>query len=145
MPHGPQNTYRVSVEPNQGGKYEVRLQARYGGSGWILPLYFLVSAPERLTARLLEALRYLQRREEELWMWGASPSDRGLLFDEMLGQAGLELDRRKEFPRVAVVVRVGSGESLRPLQLAELKRKLGERLAPARRVVPRGVEALRSA
>lgn len=144
MRTAPRNTYRVGVEPNQVGKYEVRLEARYGESGWSLRVYFLASTPERLLGRLQSVLRFLQRQEEELWMWGSNPSDRSLLFEELLRSAGLELDRRKESPRAAVVLTARPGEAFRPLQLAELKRKLGERLAPAPRVAARHLEALRS-
>ncbi|MEE8199668.1 MAG: hypothetical protein V3R29_00735 [Candidatus Acidoferrales bacterium] len=143
--HAPVNTYRVGVEANQAGKYEARIQARYTQNGWTLRVYFLAASPERLIVRLQSVLRYLQRQEEELWMWGSSPSDRGLLFQELLEAAGLELDRRKEFPRAAVVVAAAPGESLRPLQLAELKRKLTQRLSPEPRVKARSATALRSA
>lgn len=144
MPQASLNTYRISVEPNQVGKYEVRLEARFVERGWTLRVYFLASTPERLLARLQRVLRYLQREEEELWLWGSSPSDRTVLFDELLRRAGLELDRRKEFPRRPVVLTVRSGESFRPLQLAEFKRKLAARLASIPRAVSRRLEAVRS-
>ncbi|MBI2956357.1 MAG: hypothetical protein HYY26_03485, partial [Acidobacteria bacterium] len=83
------NTYRVSVDRNQSGKYEVRIQARYAGRRWTLGVYFQASSPERVFNRLAAALRFLQRREEELWLWGSNPSDRGLLFEELLAEAGL--------------------------------------------------------
>lgn len=144
MRQTPRNTYRISVEPNQAGKHEARLEARFGESAWTLRVYFLASTPERLLARLQTALRYLQRQEEELWMWGSNPSDRSLLFKELLREAGLELDRRRDFPRSAVVVAARPGEAFRPLQLAELKRKLSERLLVAEtRVAARPLEALR--
>lgn len=143
MRRTPRNTYRISVEPNQAGKHEVRLEARFGESAWSLRVYFLSSTPERLLARLQNVLRYLQRHEEELWMWGSNASDRSLLFDELLREAGLELDRRKDFPRSAVVLAARPGEAFRPLQLAELKRKLDSRLAPVTRVASRPLEALR--
>ena len=144
MRNAPRNSYRISVEPNQAGKYEARLEARYGTTGWTLRVYFLASTPERLVSHLQATLRSLQRHEEELWMWGASPSDRGLFFEELLSEAGLTLDRRREFPRGALAVSATSGEAFRPLPLAELKRKLLARLAPAARVASRPAEALRS-
>jgi len=138
------NTYRISIEPNQAGRFEARIEARFAGSDWTLRVYFLAATPARLLSHLQATLRYLQRREEELWMWGANPADRGLFFDDLLSQSGLELDRRREFPRGALVIAAEPGELFRPLQLAELKRRLAERLAPAPRVAPRAVEALRS-
>ncbi|MBI4466789.1 MAG: hypothetical protein HY656_05110 [Acidobacteria bacterium] len=137
------NTYRIGVEPNHAGKYEVRIEARYAGSNWALRVYFLVGAPERLSGRLQAVLRYLQRHEEELWMWGSSPSDRGLLFEEMLQEAGLELDHRRDFSRAPLTLSAAPGDSFRSLQWAELKRRLTERLAA--RAASRRAEALRSA
>ena len=144
MRQAPRNSYRISVEPNQAGKLEVRLEGRYGASRWPLRVYFRVNTPERLLGRLQSVLRFLQRHEEELWMWGSNPSDHSLLFDELLRGAGLELDRRSEFPRTGVVLTARPGENFRPLQWSELKRKLAARLAPPR-VAPRPLEALRSA
>lgn len=143
MRRTPRNTYRISVEPNQAGKHEARLEARFGESAWSLRVYFLSGTPERLLARLQNVLRYIQRHEEELWMWGSNASDRSLLFDELLREAGLELDRRKDFPRSAVVLSGRPGEAFRPLQLAELRRKLDARLAPITRAPTRPLEALR--
>lgn len=138
------NTYRISVERNQAGRYTARVQARYRDSGWTLRVFFIASTPERLVSHLQSVLRYLQRQEEALWMWGSNPSDRGLFFGELLSDAGLELDHRREFPRGAVVVTAEPGASFRPLQLAELKRRLVQRLAPAARVPARSAELLRS-
>ncbi|OFV79845.1 MAG: hypothetical protein A3D93_02585 [Acidobacteria bacterium RIFCSPHIGHO2_12_FULL_67_30] len=138
------NTYRISVEPNQAGRFEARIEARYAESNWALRVYFLAATAERLLSHLQATLRYLQRHEEELWMWGANPADRGLFFEDLLGATSLELDRRREFPRGALVIAAEPGELFRPLQLAELKRRLAGRLAPAPRVAPRAGEALRS-
>lgn len=143
MGQAPRNTYRINAEVNRAGRYEVRIEARYAATGWTLRVFLVASTPERLLARLQSVLRYLQRQEEELWLWGSNSSDRTLLFDELMQGAGLELDRRKDFPRAAVVVSVRPGATFRPLQLAEMKRKLTARLAPQPRVAPRRA-ALRS-
>lgn len=144
MRRADRNTYRISIETNQAGRFESRIEARFATSRWTLRAYFLAATPERLKSHLQATLRYLQRHEDELWMWGANPADRGLFFEDLLSQSGLELDRRREFPRGALVVTAEPGELFRPLQLAELKRRLAERLAPAPRVAPRAVEAQRS-
>lgn len=144
MPRAPRNSYRISVEPNQAGKFEARIEARFATSRWALRVYFLTATVERLMSHLPAALRHLQRHEEEFWMWGGHAADRGLFFDDLLDQAGLELDRRGEFPRSGIVLAAEPGEPFRPLQLAELKRRLAERLAPAPRVAARAVETLRS-
>jgi hypothetical protein len=138
------NTYRIGVEANQAGRFEARIEARYAESSWVLRAYFLAATAERLVSHLQATLRYLQRHEEELGVWGANPADRGPFFEELLSAAGLELDRRREFPRGALVIAAVPGEPFRPLQLAELKRKLAARLEPAPRVAPRAAEALRS-
>ena len=143
MPNGDRNTYRISVEPNHSGKCEARLEARFAESNWVLRVYFLTSRAGRVWPRLEEVLRTLQRQEEQLWIWGAERNARGPLFDELLRDAGLELDRRREFPRGARVLSVRSGEPPRTLQLAELKRKLSGRLAPSPRVTSRPLETLR--
>lgn len=144
MRRADRNTYRISVETNQAGRYETRIEARFAVSRWTLRTYFLAAAPERLMSHLQATLRYLQRHEDELWMWGAHPADRGPFFEDLLSRAGLELDHRREFPRGALVVTAEPGEPFRPLPLAELKRKLAGRLEPAPRVAARAAEALRS-
>lgn len=137
------NTFRVSVEQNQSGKWAAQIEARYAPTRWTLRVYFLATNPASLVNRLLRAVRFLQREEEKLWIWGSDPSDRELLFDQLLEQAGLQLDRRRDFPRRAVSLAVPAGQSFRPLHLAELKRRLSERLAPAPRVTVRPTVASR--
>lgn len=129
-----QNRYGLTVEPNQAGRYTVRLEARYGEPQWTLRVFFQAATPQRVFARVASALRFLQSQEEQLWMWGSNASDRSLLFEEVLAKAGLELDNRREFPRAAVTLSVGPGETIRPAALTELKRKLSTRMAvPPRR------------
>ncbi|HXE74502.1 MAG TPA: hypothetical protein VNN18_02550 [Candidatus Xenobia bacterium] len=125
-----QNLYRVVIEPNQLGKYVARIEARFAESDFRLRVYFQAATPERVLAKLPGTLRFLQSREEQLWLWGSEASDRSLFFEELLDEAGLTLDRRRDFPRAAVAVSAAQGASFRPLQLAELKRRLSERLAP---------------
>jgi hypothetical protein len=122
------------VEPNQTGRYTVRIEARYAEPAWTLRAFFQAATPARVFARLGAALRFLQSEEERLWMWGSNPSDRSVLFEEVLSKAGLELDQRREFPRAAVTLSAGPGASLRASALADLKRKLSTRMAlPPRR------------
>lgn len=140
----PRNIFRLNADVNRAGRYEFRLEARYAETGWCLRVFFVASTPERLVTRLQSALRYLQRQEEELWLWGSNASDRSLLFDELMRGAGVELDRRREFPRGGVVIQARPGEAFRPLQLAEVKRKLLARLAPRPRVASTRRLAIRS-
>ncbi len=130
MRQASQNTYRVSVEPNQLGKHMARIEARFAESDFRLLVYFQAASPDRLFSRLPGVLRFLQNREEQLWLWGSESSDRSLFFEELLEEVGLTLDRRRDFPRAAVAVGAAPGANLRPLQLAELKRRLSARLTP---------------
>jgi hypothetical protein len=123
-----QNRYRVSVEPNQTGRYTVRIEARYAEPAWTLRVFFQAATPQRLFARLGSALRALQSQEEQLWMWGSNPSDRSVLFEEVLAKAGLEFDQRRDFPRGAVTLTADPGATIRASALADLKRKLSPRL-----------------
>ncbi len=137
-----QNTYRVIVEPNQLGKHMARIEARFYENDFRLQVYFQAATPARVFSRLPGVLRFLQGREEQLWLWGSEASDRSLFFEELLEEAGLTLDRRRDFPRAAVAVGAAPGAPLRPLQLAELKRRLSDRLAPGA-AARRGVEVER--
>jgi len=144
------NTYRCHVERNQSQRYEVRLEAHYERWDWTLRVFFLASTPERVLAQVPAALRFLQREEEKLWLWGADPADRELLFEELLANAlpdgaGLCLDRRRDFPRTPVSIITRAGEPLSPLLLAEIKRKLASRLEAAPRLQRRAVALSRSA
>ena len=142
MRQASQNTYRVSVEPNQLGKHMARIEARFAENDFRLQVYFQAATPQRLFSRLPVVLRFLQNREEQLWLWGSEASDRSLFFEELLEEAGLTLDRRRDFPRAAVAVGAAPGASFRPLQLAELKRRLSARLTP-NLAGRRGIEAER--
>lgn len=143
MRHAVLNTFRITAERNQSGKWAVRIEAFYAASRWTLNVYLVAASPRRLVSRLQTALRYLQREEEKLWLWGSDASDRDLLFGQMLRDAGLQLDRRRDFPRRAVVLAVPSGQAFRPTQFAEIKRKLSERLGPVPRVTLRAQATLR--
>lgn len=136
------NSYRVGIETNQAGRYVARLEAHYAGPDWRLRVYLAANSPQRLRARLEEALRFLQRREEDLWLWGSNASDRGLLFEELLDEGGLKLDRRREAPRSAVTLTARPGETFRPRAFSEFRRKLNGRLEPAPRTATQPAEVL---
>lgn len=138
-----QNLYRVVVEPNQLGKHMARVEARFAENNFRLRVYFQAATPERVLSKLPSVLRFLQGHEEQLWLWGSKASDRSLFFEELLDDAGLTLDRRRDFPRAAMAVSAAPGAAFRPLQLAELKRRLSERLVPSV-TARRAVEAART-
>ena len=125
------NEYRCVLEINQNGKYCLRLRATYGQYDWILPVYFLASSFDRAMKKLEQTLQFLQRNEEKLWFWGVDRTDDPNLADEMLHEAGLRLDRRKEFPRKAAGVLVPSGRPVPAFLIAPVRRALTEALAHA--------------
>jgi hypothetical protein len=125
-----QNTYRVIVEPNQLGKHMARIEARFYENDFRLRVYFQAATPERVFSRLPGVLRFLQGREEQLWLWGSEASDRSLFFEELLEEAGLMLDRRRDFPRAAVAV--GGGARCGPASAATG----GAQAPPDRRLAP---------
>ncbi len=95
------NEYRCAIEMNQNGKYCVRIRASYARHSWVLSVYFLASSFDRAMKKLEQSLQFLQRQEDRLWFWGVDRSDDPKLSGEMLSEAGLQMDRRAEFPRKA--------------------------------------------
>jgi hypothetical protein len=93
------NDYRCSIELNQNGKYCVRVRVQYPRHAWSLGVFFLASSFDRAMKKLAEALRFLQRNEEKLWFWGVDRAEDIGFSAEFLKEAGLQLDRRGEFPR----------------------------------------------
>ena len=139
MPAAYRNSYRLAVDRNHNQRLEIRIEAHYVRPNWTLRVFFLASTPERALTRALHALRFLHREEEKLWLWGADPSDRALLFDDLLARADLRLDRRHSFPRTAIAVIAACDQPLTPLLVAETRRKLATRLSTVARL-PRSAE-----
>ncbi|MGH6630248.1 MAG: hypothetical protein ACREB3_11005, partial [Burkholderiales bacterium] len=54
------NSYRVMAEPNQAGRYTVRIEARYAEPRWAVRVFFQAANPQRVFARATAALRFLQ-------------------------------------------------------------------------------------
>lgn len=135
------NRYRTSAEVNQAGKYEVRLEARYARRG-VLRVFFLASTPARVLSHLQNVLRFLQQREEELWLWGSSGGERNLRFEQLLREANLQADHRAELPRGAVEVSARSGKSVRTLPPAVKRRLTAQLASPAKRDGARATEAV---
>ncbi len=144
MKNNTHNAYRVMVEPNQTGRYTVRMEARYTEPQWTLRVFFQAATAPRVFARLSSALRFLQSEEEQLWMWGSNASDRSVLFEEVLSKAGLELDQRRDFPRTAVTLSAQPGDAIRPSALSELRRKLSARMSLPPRAARTAAELVRA-
>jgi len=97
------NDYRCSIEKNQNGKYCIRMRVQYPRHAWSLGVFFLASSFDRAMKKLEESLHFLQRNEEKLWFWGVDRAEDMGFSAEFLKDAGLQLDRRTEFPRKAAI------------------------------------------
>lgn len=120
------NEYRCTIELNQNGKYCVRIRATFGRHGWMLPVYFLASSFDRAMKKLEQSLQFLQRHEDRLWFWSVDRSDDLNVAGEMLGDAGLHLDRRAEFPRRAASLSLAPERPVPAFLLAPVRRGLAD-------------------
>jgi hypothetical protein len=135
MPHRQllkRNEYTCAIEVNHNGKYCVRLRASFGRRGWVLSVYFLASSFDRAMKKLEESLQHLQRNEEKLWFWGVDRSDDPNLFNEMLREAGLRLDRRQDFPRRAAGMFVSPEKPVPAFEIVPLRRGLADSVSSLR-------------
>jgi len=126
------NEYRCAIEVNQNGKYCVRISATFGQHDWVLSVYFLASSFDRAMKKLEQSLQFFQRYEEKLWFWGVDRSDDPNLAGELLGEIGLRLDRRSEFPRKSATVVVPSARPVPAFLFAPVRRGLAESIPTAR-------------
>jgi len=120
------NDYRCSIERNQSGKYCVRVQVQYPRHAWRLGVFFLASSFDRAMKKLEEALRFLQRNEEKLWFWGVDRAADLGFSAEFLKEAGLQLDRRLEFPPKASNLSVEPERDVPAFLLGPIRRGLAE-------------------
>src|SRR6202163_2837944 len=120
------NSYRCSMERNQTGKYCVRIQVRFPRHAWSLEVFFLASSFNRAMTKLEESLDFLQRNEEKLWFWGVDRAEDMGFSAEFLREAGLKLDRRREFPRKAMDVTDAAEVEVADFALGPMRRGLAE-------------------
>ena len=120
------NDYRCSIERNQGGKYCVRVRVQYPRHAWNLGVFFLASSFDRAMKKLEESLHFLQRNEEKLWFWGVDRAADLEFSAEFLKEAGLQLDRRMEFPRKAANLSVEPERDVPAFVLGPIRRGLAE-------------------
>jgi len=120
------NDYRCSIEMNQTGKYCVRIRVQYPRHAWSLGVFFLASSFDRSMKKLEESLRFLQRTEEKLWFWGVDRSEDLAFSAEFLREAGLQLDRRLEFPRKASSLSLEPERDVPAFVLGPVRRGLAE-------------------
>jgi hypothetical protein len=129
------NEYSCAIEKNQNGKYNVRVRAAFanGGSGaWILPVYFLASSFNAAMKKLEEALQVLQKNEERLRFWGVERTDDPNMAGDLLGEFGLWLDRRRDFPRKVAEIGVPRDRHVSAALLAPMRRVLADSVAQER-------------
>jgi hypothetical protein len=120
------NDYRCSIEKNQTGKYCIRIQVQYPRHAWKLSVYFLASSFDRAMKKLAESLKFLQRNEEKLWFWGVDRGEDMGFSTEFLKDAGLQIDRRNEFPRKAANLSVAPERDVPAFVLGPVRRGLAE-------------------
>jgi len=111
---------------NQTGKYCVRIRVQYPRHAWSLGVFFLASSFDRSMKKLEESLRFLQRTEEKLWFWGVDRSEDLAFSAEFLREAGLQLDRRLEFPRKASSLSLEPERDVPAFVLGPVRRGLAE-------------------
>jgi hypothetical protein len=126
------NDYRCSMELNQTGKYCVRIRVQYRRHAWNLGVFFLASSFDRAMKKLGESLRFLQRNEEKLWFWGVDRAADLGFSAEFLKEAGLDLDRRIEFPRKASSLSIESERDVPAFVLGPVRRGLAESVESGR-------------
>jgi len=128
------NDYRCSIERNQAGKYCVRIRVRYPRHAWLLGVFYLASNFDKAMKKLEEAVDFLQRHEEKLWFWGVDRAEDMGFSAEFLKEAGLKLDRRKEFPRKSTSVSLAPERQVPAFVLGPMRRGLAESVEVARTV-----------
>jgi hypothetical protein len=129
------NEYRCAIEKNQNGKYNVRVRAAFGNGasgGWTLPVYFLASSFNAAMKKLEESLQALQKNEEKLRFWGVERTDDPNMAGDLLGEFGLWLDRRRDFPRKAAEIGVARERPVPAAMLAPLRRVLADSVTQER-------------
>ena len=128
------NEYQCAIERNQNGKYNVRVRATFGGGaeGWTLPVYFLASSFNAAMKKLEGSLQLLQKNEEKLRFWGVERTDDPNVAGDLLGEFGLWLDRRREFPRKVAELGVPRERAVPAAMLAPLRRVLADSVAQER-------------
>jgi len=125
-PSALRNDYRCSIERNQVGKYCVRVRVQYPRHAWRLGVFFLASSFDRAMKKLEESLDFLQRNEEKLWFWGVDRAADLGFSAEFLKEAGLQLDRRLEFPSKAANLSVEPERDVPAFVLGPIRRGLAE-------------------
>jgi len=120
------NDYRCSIERNQSGKYCVRVHVQYPRHAWDLGVFFLASSFDRAMKKLEASLHFLQRNEEKLWFWGVDRSEDLGVSAEFLLEAGLQIDRRNEFPRKASNLSLEPERDVPAFVLGPVRRGLAE-------------------
>jgi len=126
------NDYRLSIERIQSGKYCVRVRVQYPRHAWSLGVFYLASSFDRAMKKLQESLQFLQRNEEKLWFWGVDRAADLGFSAEFLKEAGLQLDRRIEFPRKAANLSVEAEREVPAFVLGPVRRGLAESVESGR-------------
>jgi len=125
------NEYRCAIERNHKGRFCVRIRADFGRLAQSVSVYFLASTVDRALKELEPAIQHLQREEERLWVWGTDRSAVSPVLDASLREAGLEQDRRTEFPRKCSLLQLSPGRPMPAHLFEQFIRGLAQSVAPA--------------
>jgi hypothetical protein len=120
------NQYRCSIEKNQAGKFGGRIRAHFARQDWDINVYFVAASLARAVQKLEQSLRFLQMNEERLWFWGVDRSDDPNFAAELLGEAGLKLDLRAEFPRRSAFIAIAPDRDLLADTLSLIRQEFGK-------------------
>jgi hypothetical protein len=82
--------------------------------------------------KLEESLHFLQRNEEKLWFWGVDRAEDMGFSAEFLKDAGLQLDRRNEFPPKAAILSLEPERDAPASALGFVRRGLAESVESGR-------------
>src|SRR6266851_9424037 len=126
------NDYRCSIEKNQNGKYCIRMRVQYPRHAWSLGVFFLASSFDRAMKKLEESLHFLQRNEEKLWFWGVDRAEDMGFSAEFLKEAGLQLDRRIQFPPKGANLALAPERNVPAFVLGPMRRGLAESMETSR-------------
>ena len=132
------NEYSCAIEKTQNGKYNVRFRVTFASGSqpnagpWALKLYFLASSFNGAMKKLEESLQVLQKNEEKLRFWAVERTDDPNFAGELLGEFGLWLDRRQEFPRKVADLAIPRERQVPASQMAQLRRTLADSIAQQR-------------
>jgi len=115
-----------------GKRAESEIQLKWPSSARFLERVIVMPVRASAMKKLEESLDFLQRQEEKLWFWGVDRAEDMGFSAEFLRQAGLNLDRRIEFPRKAANLALAPERAVPAFVLGPVRRGLAESMEAPR-------------